>query len=75
VVDGRVDVAFALELVDDRVVARKEEGSVLGEQHVFRVAVEARLDRPVDLAELPEPLELRRHQDSGDRLFVIHGGP
>jgi hypothetical protein len=42
---------------------------------MFRGSVEPRLDRPINLAELPESLELGRDEDSGDGCFVIHIEP
>jgi hypothetical protein len=62
----------ALELRDDRVVARKQKGAIVGEEHMLRGAVEPRLDRPVYLADLPESLELGRNENSGDGCIVIH---
>jgi hypothetical protein len=42
---------------------------------MFCGSVEAGLDRPRDLAERPESLELGRDEDSGDGCFVIHAEP
>jgi hypothetical protein len=75
VVDSCVDVAFALELRDDRVVAWKQKGAIPGEEHMLRSSVEPRLDRTVYLADLPEPLELGRNEYGADGCLVIHAEP